>query len=283
MNHLYLDISKMPYMGPGAFVTWLVFAICAAKLLGEKLFILNKSKWVWLENNKLSFDELFDIPNTVTIDSNNQTESKLRYSTDCFNLQLRKRFIDERNYLAFLDNIRKSSNLQKQVARSIIRPLRNEVSCEKFALWIFRSGDKTIGPWREADQLTNLKYFFDLSLNLGIYSELTNIYLIGDSLKRLESVAQSISKYSKYTGTIKYNPKEIRSPWFGEQHRKKKVESEVIEKVLKATFVNFSIARQASRIVGPQSSYYFKVCSLLSTGTTISLGQESKFNRFFPI
>lgn len=299
-NTIVMDVAKFPYMGFGATISWVHMAYVACDALGAQLQVINSDQWpfggkraecalsrfIHLPTESLGADLVgnrfvnFDPGNQVNLERWGYYD-ELHWKTSLFgykpasfsSLELYRRSILARAYVP--------TDFSKAVVNKRLNFLP-----ESYVAWHIRRGDKTSGPAKEDDAVSVAQYANATEqLLLDAPRPPRHIVISTDSDQALEE-AMAIAPKIGLGMTVVFDDDEKRWDGYCALHRAGKINDveTMVTEVLTAQKI-IEIFRRANYLVGCNSSYLFRVGSMLqiSDQTAVSLSENKSFKKYYPI
>jgi len=154
------------------------------------------------------------------------------------------------------------------------------LNTEKYIAIHIRRGDKTSGPWKEADGIALERYLSALKNYVQEYINCPIIaFIITDSETVIQEVSQLVDDYKKYNINIKWDPAEIRRDGYSYKlHKFGYSDSERIDEIT-IFMKNMYIMEHSDKIIGSRMSFFFITGELLRGQKEISLSN----NELYPV
>ena len=292
-----VDVARFPYMGYGATVSWVHMAQVAADAVGAPLEFVNPEGWAFGgRRGECALDLFLQIP---LMGSARPSGARLATFEPGDQLNLRRwGYFDDvgsphcafgyRGRFDSLEEYRRSILARTYAPTAFAREAissRLGFLPSRYAAWHVRRGDKVQGPNKE-DDAVNLDRYVQATAELleRDPSPPSQLVICTDSPAVLEEAADSES-LKRLGLDVVFDPEEKRWDGYCDLHRAGLVDSDedMLEEILNAQKV-VEVLRRADHLVGCNSSYLFRVASMLSpSNRMVSLSENNVFRKYFPI
>lgn len=296
-----LDLGAFPYMGFGASLGWIHMGHLARVALSAPLYVINADRWPFGGGNADCSLELFlQFPLAQIADATDVPAGSLRIEVNNWSNLRRWGYFDDLDWptclyglrpagFADLDSFRRSLLSETyrltDFARDNVRS-RMAFVPERYLAWHVRRGDKTAGRWQE-DYAVPLEMYAQATQKIYQRDPAAPRYLVicTDSEQVIKDARQVLRSFPGGLEVV-HDPNEKRWDGYCALQRTGQItnKEDMVGEALTAQKV-IEILRGAHSIIGCDSSYLFRVASMLrvdASGVT-SLSANRAWKPYYPI